>query len=265
MGIDAQGLNCLRFAGQHGPFGRTVTLGRQNVNLPPSVLRGALGDKVDWENAAYCEPLLTAYFGATEVDSVDNSAYEQATRLHDMNLPLPPTAETYDTVIDFGTTEHVFHVAQALTNIVAFCRPGGQILHVVPGNNFCGHGFWQFSPELFFSLYSERNGFAETEIFVGSPSQPKVWYRVEAPRPGMRVPLEPRSHTYVICRTVRKAAVSVLDVQQSDYLTAWAGQSKWAGRSLADRFYRRVRYKYFRGLSRLNPHLTRVDVASFSA
>ena len=31
-------------------------------------------------------------------------------------------------------------------------------------NDQCGHGFWQFSSEPFFSLYDESNGYQSTEI-----------------------------------------------------------------------------------------------------
>ncbi len=44
----------------------------------------------------------------------------------DVDLPLPPGMKTYDTVVDFGTIEHVFKIAQAMENLVALCREGGQ-------------------------------------------------------------------------------------------------------------------------------------------
>ncbi len=62
----------------------------------------------------------------------------------------------------------MFNIAQALENCVKLCKIGGQILQAVPANGECGHGFWQMSPELFFSLYSERNGFIETEVFIAN-------------------------------------------------------------------------------------------------
>jgi len=62
--------------------------------------------------------------------------------------------------------EHVFNASQGLKNVTRLCAPGGQIIHSLPANNFCNHGFWQFSPELFFSLYSDKNGYSETEIFL---------------------------------------------------------------------------------------------------
>jgi hypothetical protein len=81
--------------------------------------------------------------------------HEKATHVVDMNKPLA-IEERYDTVIDAGTIEHIYNAPQALANVSAMCAHQGQILHIGPANIFCGHGFWQFSPELFFSLYSEN-------------------------------------------------------------------------------------------------------------
>ena len=47
------------------------------------------------------------FLGATKVESFDNSDYEQATHIADMNLPIEG-AETYDTVLDAGTLEHIY-------------------------------------------------------------------------------------------------------------------------------------------------------------
>ena len=36
---------------------------------------------------------------------------------------------------------------------------GGHFIGVYPIDNFCGHGFYQFLPELFFRCFSQENGF----------------------------------------------------------------------------------------------------------
>lgn len=266
MGIDAHALHCLEYARQFGDFGRSVTLGRQNVYVKPRQLEQMYGDTIDWKAEAYCEKLLETRFGATKVDSIDRSDYEHASLIFDMNDPLPAGFGEYDTVMDIGTSEHVFNISQALSNIIALCRVGGQILHVSPANNFCGHGFWQFSPELFFSLYSEQNGFRDTEVFVASRKRTSVWYKVRKPRVGQRVPLASHDKIYVICRTVvaEKNASRGRDVQQSDYVTAWeqkdaSDQSGEAKEGSFDAwFHKRVLYKYFRTPSRFNPNLIRM-------
>jgi len=266
MGIDAHALHCLDYAKLFGAFGRTATLGRQNVYIKPRVLDARYGARLDWKTQTYCEGLLETCFGASKVDSIDRSNYEKASVIFDMNEPLPSGFPEYDTVIDFGTSEHVFNISQALNNIIGLCREGGQILHVSPANNFCGHGFWQFSPELFFSLYSEQNGFRDTEVFVASRKKTGTWYKVKKPKAGERVPLGSPDKLYVICRTVlgRKLAGRALDVQQSDYVVLWEEGVPPADRPQSDAFkdwlHRRILHKYFRTPSRFNPNLIRLQV-----
>jgi hypothetical protein len=269
MGIDAHALHCLDYAKLFGDFGRTVTLGRQNIYVKTRVLERKFGDRLDWKAQTYCEGLLTACYGAAHVDSIDRSSYESASVILDMNAPLPPDHAEYDTVIDFGTSEHVFNISQALNNTIDLCRVGGQILHVSPANNFCGHGFWQFSPELFFSLYSERNGFKDTEVFIASRKKTGTWYKVKKPKAGERVPLGSGDKIYVICRTVvaEKRAARTRDVQQSDYVAHWEEHKDPQAPATPTRHdafrawvHKRILHKYFRTPSRFNPNLIRLRV-----
>ncbi len=167
LGISVHPFNFLRYAHRSGAFGATATLGRQGLHVKNDVVLATFGGPPDYSHEGYCEDLLLRFFGATRVDSIDYSEYESASFVHDMNRPLPATLEgQFDTVIDSGTIEHVFNAPQAFDNVSRMCGPGAQILHVLPANNFCGHGFWQFSPALFFALYSKANGYAGTEVFI---------------------------------------------------------------------------------------------------
>ena len=58
MGIDAHALHCLDYAKLFGTFGRTVTLGRQNVFIKPRRLEAKYGPRLDWKSQTYCEGLL---------------------------------------------------------------------------------------------------------------------------------------------------------------------------------------------------------------
>ena len=177
MGIDIHALNFLRYTSRKKTLGRVATIGRQSLLVTPSQINKIIGISAADDFGAFCEDLLLSHFGATAVDSYDYSDYEGATFIVDLNKPLAPS-KNYDTVIDCGTVEHVYNVPQALANISSLCSRGGQIVHVSPGNNCCGHGFWQFSPELFFSLYSDANGYLETEVFVADVYE---WQRSDTP------------------------------------------------------------------------------------
>ncbi|RST53099.1 hypothetical protein EJI01_14005 [Variovorax sp. MHTC-1] len=215
--------NFLRYSKQQRDFDQTVTIGRQELHVPDSNVRDAFALSAEYKNDKYCDQLLRDQFGAGQVDSIDYSEYEDASIVHDMNLPLPEhVARRYDTVIDGGCLEHIFNVPQALLNCSRFCKPGAQILHMLPASNCCGHGFWQFSPELFFSLYSNRNGYRDTEVFLADLSKTSKWFRVKPPGPGERINVHSTSEAYVLVRTVLKeGAFDHSGVQQSDYAFEW--------------------------------------------
>src|SRR6516162_6511281 len=73
------------------------------------------------------------------------------------------------------------------------------------GRNYCGHGFWQFSPELFFSLYSEKNGYSDTRIFLVSLDDWDTWYgwRLQRPQRIIDTPRQgpPRSIFYLLSKS----------------------------------------------------------------
>jgi hypothetical protein len=220
VGMDYHGLQLLRFATKHAPLGRVATIGRQELALDNKIC-SLTGIGAEYKREKYCDNLLLQHFAATSVDSWDYSDYEGASRIADMNKPLNGKASTYDTVIDCGSLEHVYNAPQALLNVSELCSQGGQILHVLPANNYCGHGFWQFSPELFFSLYCEANGYSETRVFLANVYRTDIWYEVMKPEHGQRANVISFTPTFVLCRTVKAQKQRHESVQQSDYLHAW--------------------------------------------
>lgn len=114
----------------------------------------------------FADDLLHA-FGINRLEHMDVFKEEGATILHDLNLPIGnPLKQQFDLVLDNGTLEHIFNVPQALENCAALCSVGGHVVMMAPANNMCGHGFFQFSPELFFRVFSEANGFSDTQVLL---------------------------------------------------------------------------------------------------
>jgi SAM-dependent methyltransferase len=220
MGIDLHGLRLLQYAASKAPFGHTATLGRQNIHLSDEVLQETFRLPPAKRYGPFCEDLLIEQFGAASVTSFDASEYEHANVLHDMNKPLDHDRQ-YDTVIDFGTLEHIFDVAVALKNFATICKSGGRIIHALPANNYNGHGFWQFSPELFFSLYARSNGFADTEVYIAELNDERNWWKAAVPANGVRVEYTSASRSYVLVLTRKEVSDFSQNVQQSDYLVNW--------------------------------------------
>ena len=295
MGIDVHSLNWLRHAkNKYHDFGKTITIGRQELHAPESIIRIALKLDSNYENEKYCDFLLRNCFGSSVVDSMDNSDYENASIIHDMNQPLPTAIEReYDTVLDIGCLEHIYNAPQALRNCSLLCKSGGQIIHALPANNLCGHGFWQFSPELFFSLYSSENGYADTEVFLADLSDLDRWFKVRPPDNGQRIDVISRTALYVLVRTVLKGRhFTHANVQQSDYVYNWSSRAQQSNMETPDtprtirqklkafpfvyrllsppyhrylRYRNQLRYSVQSKLSRSHPGLTELSVRSLLA
>jgi len=167
------------------------------------------------------------YFGASSVDVIDISLYEKTDGIgsvrkwivQDMNYAMEENIKSqYDTVIDAGTLQHIFNVPQAINNLVDLLRPTGQILHMLPSDNFNNYGFYQFSPDLFFARYSSSTGFKDTDVFL-SYLDDKYIYKVlpKSERPNKS------SNPSNICRTNKRTNVMVRSVLKSGEVERYIG------------------------------------------
>jgi hypothetical protein len=238
MGIDryfAEFLGCAYKGGVD--FSRTTTLGRLNLFIDHrslrAVLRQSCGGVTDDEVRAvhtgsdgYAEEFLKR-LGAKEVISIDGSAYEGATLVHDMNLPIGDALKRrFSVVIDGGTLEHVFNFPVAIRNCMQMLEVGGHFFVHTMANNFMGHGFYQFSPELFYRVFSPENGFRmrRVVVFEQRVGRPR-WYEAADPKEiNERVELINRRPTYLLVHAERFADVPIFASapQQTDYTAHWS-------------------------------------------
>ena len=94
-------------------------------------------------------------FGFEDVASINFSAYEGATVIQDIGAPLHPSlAGQFDLAVDGGTLEHVFNFPVAVGNLMRLVKVGGAVYTQNPCNSLAGHGFYQFSPELMYRVFS---------------------------------------------------------------------------------------------------------------
>lgn len=225
MGIDIHNLNFLAAAHDLGVrFDRTLAIGRQALHVEPRLLEAhrRRRGRMLLSSDQWFEPLLREWYDAQDAHSVDASPYESATRVHDMNQPLAPDDALrgyYDAVLDFGCLEHVFDFPTAWRNVVAAARVGGHVLHALPCNNLCGHGFYQFSPELFFNLYRPENGFELVGLWAVLHTEPRYWWKVGNPfELRRRVNLRNGHEVYLLVLAKKTRADVLLQTpQQSDY------------------------------------------------
>lgn len=190
MGLPLSSLRLILREHKKDPFrGRVLTLGRMAVlatyeqvltvfkeegvipadaELPkdrhtniPSMKDGAGEERFFTSDQVFFKLL-----GVEKAEAMDISDYEKAEYLCDLNRPVPSElAGRFDAILDFGTIEHIFDVRQTLTNISRMLKPGGRILHCVGTTNRIGHGFYMFSPCLFYDYYL-ANQFADTRAYL---------------------------------------------------------------------------------------------------
>lgn len=168
----------------------------------------------------YSEEFLHS-LGAKSIDTFDASDYEGASHVWDMNLPIPEDFKSkYSLVIDSGSLEHIFNFPQAIRNCIEMVKEGGHMIGVTPSNNFLGHGFYQFSPELFYRIFSKENGFVLVKMWLFFPRTDSPIYEVSDPlKVKSRVSLANSEETflfYVAKRTHFKRVFETFP-QQSDY------------------------------------------------
>lgn len=250
MGLDTNGIKFLLSCRKSGSrFGKTLMIGRQILNLDFSELKHDLSGFGLYESDQQVEKLLSDHNGYSEsllrllgsdvIDSLDYSNYEGANLLHDMNLPIPEEWKgKYQTVLESGSIEHIFNFPVSIKNCMEMVAPGGDLIIITPVNNIMGHGFYQFSPEVFYRVLNERNGFDLDRMFIFEYSPEEKWYKVEDPKKvKQRVELMNSSATYLCVRAKRLSGGTVLEnfPQQSDYEDAWEGRENYYSRLAQDR------------------------------
>ncbi len=233
MGIDSNGIRFLARASERGvSFERTVTLGRQTLNLSKSQLaqtlklselefsRQELDDFFAEDRRADRLIRFLEKMGATSVRSLDASDYEGADLLHDLNTPIPEDmAEQATMLIDGGTLEHIFDTRVALENCFKLIEVGGHYVGLSPANNFCGHGFYQFSPEFYFQVFPHY-GFEIIDIISCLDRPGAKWYHLCDPNQVQdRVEITNCHRTFllVLARKTKAFETPRHLPQQSDY------------------------------------------------
>jgi len=253
MGISVNSARFLVQAWKAGVrFDETLTLGHQSMLVGPERIEKFLRQYGAWPPAEggpqFHQALVEAPWrfsvfaralGAKNVRSCDASAYEGATFVHDLNQPIAPEwEERFDVVIDGGTLEHVFNFPVAIANCMRMVKTGGHLILFTPANNYFGHGFYQFSPELFYRVLSAENGF-EVERLIGlveNVGESTVlgvkypfpisgpWYAVHDPaKIRNRVTLMNDRSVFLMVLAKKKSRETIFSKtpQQSDYVPQW--------------------------------------------
>jgi hypothetical protein len=241
MGLNINHVKFLLNAKMRGvPFNRVLMIGRQSLAITPDDIKKLLKLPIDEKlkkdilqlrlgSDMYAEELFYI-LGAQNVDSMDKTSYEGATINHDLNLPVPEELkEKYDIVLDGGSLEHIFNFPVAIKQCMEMLKINGHYFGMTPFNNFAGHGFYQFSPELFLSIFSSENGFEILDIILYEEDGVNSWYKILNPKTCYRgITFQNKVPTLLLILAEKKEAKAIFSIypQQQIYQEAWSSESK---------------------------------------
>jgi hypothetical protein len=202
MGLRKESICLLMQEGLKQPFkGKITTLGRQDIWVTHqeleklsqklgyplrSVNQIELSEKPEMRAEGFIsDRTLFALLGFDQLQSLDASPYENADILFDLNQNELPAAlkESSDVVLDPGTIEHVFHVANSLKNIFHLLKSGGRVIHISPSSNHLDHGFYMFSPTLFSDYYAANRFDLSSLKMIQYKPQPVFPWKIAAYSP----------------------------------------------------------------------------------
>ena len=257
MGLIFHQAKMLCEARQRGvSFDRTLSIGHLNWFVHPAEFesleaayrpdRPIAADRAasGYRFGGFSDRFFPDFLDTAALEVLDASAYEGAGLIHDMNQPVSPDLwGRFDAVVDGGSLEHIFNFPVAVANLMRLTKVGGSVFLATPANNLCGHGFYQFSPELMFRVFSPANGFALGEVQFVEAQFPgveltrsrKSFQVVDPANIGRRVMLTSRRPVLLLVEATKTADVVPFAAapQQSDYVAAWnqSGSAAGAGAS----------------------------------
>ena len=229
MGIDLTSARFLQGEARRGiKFTNTLTLGHQTIYMNPleySNIMKNYGFK-NQTKTIYADAFLKC-LGVDNLDIMDASEYEGATVLHDLNQHLPKDyIKRYDCLIDGGTLEHVFNFPQAIKTCMELVQLGGHLIFLTPWHTYAGHGFYQFSPELFYRILSPDNGYSVERMLI---NQKGKWYSIRDPeliKSRIENKGSEKTQLYISAKRTEIKPIFTKWPQQSDYLCAWSRDDK---------------------------------------
>jgi len=218
--------------GESGPRRRAITFGVQRVETDD-------GREIHQDE-------LFGRLGFGTVESIDYYPDEKPTHVLDLNLPVPADLRgQFDLVYDGGTMEHCFNAPQVMRNAASLAASNGLVIHHVPMNNWVDHGFYQFSPTLFFDFYG-AGAFEDLQMKIHFVARHRESYLPYDPRIDLPVPYVAGGRRKVLIFFSARKTASVKSGEpgfpiQGRYRTTFGGERAASASAVRKTFSGRLR------------------------
>lgn len=153
------------------PGHRVASMGYPDIVAPMGEVSAILGERVKYltyrdDSEAICKrhgleqhpvPNAESFFSllGAQLDVFDVVAERGCEIITDLNYPVEIWLRgSYDIVLDVGTLEHCFNIAQAGINMAGMLKAGGVIFHENPFN-WGNHGFYGLNPTWYADFYGQ--------------------------------------------------------------------------------------------------------------
>lgn len=110
---------------------------------------GRLREEIEWDLFAVAKEVYGLLFAPSIVEAVD--IHGPSAMKQDLNRPLTLPRQ-YDTIINHGTAEHIFDIAQVFKSMHDAAKVGGYMIHECPFTGWVDHGFYCLQPTLFYDI-----------------------------------------------------------------------------------------------------------------
>ena len=223
-------------------FDKILTLGHQKFYITNKQIKSLSKDfNIDISNfksqyGDYSNDFFKIFLNTSQVESLDYSDYEKCDILHNMNSVISEKYhKKYDVVIDGGALEHIFNFPVAIANCMNMIKQEGSIFIFSMANNHMGHGFYQFSPELYFNVLN-NNGFSVQDVildiykFPGAEISP-IGKCFSVKNPAIvksRISTVSCKPTLIMVHAIRDEVVDIFSTYpiQSDYIQTYNKKTK---------------------------------------
>jgi hypothetical protein len=207
-------------------FSQVLTIGNQSYRVPLSWINRSLSRNPILARLKYVKSLrefIEILIGnEISIDSIDYSDYQKASIIHDLNVKITPGFnELYTFIYDGGSGEHIFDVKSFISNLKLMLKVDGYIYLSHPTNSNNGHGLYQFSPDFYYSVFCEENGFEIIDISYYNMFSNKS-YNIPNPidiKHRVTIPTLAPAYINVLVRKINNT--KLLKVTQSDYKLIW--------------------------------------------